>query len=66
MTFSGDLGAGETFDSFTRKVGRELTPKQAQRVTDLVPKNMILFQFDAGIFTAGQVSETKHSRDHDE
>ena len=46
--------AGETFDSFTRKVGRELTPKQAQRVTDLVPKNMILFQFDAGIFTAGQ------------
>ena len=59
MTFSGDLGAGETFDSFTRKVGRELTPKQAQRVTDLVPKNMILFQFDAGIFTAGQVSETK-------
>ena len=50
----GDLGVSETFDSFTRKVGRELTPKQAQRVTDLVPKNMILFQFDAGIFTAGQ------------
>lgn len=51
------MGPNETFDSFTQKVGRELTPKQARRVSDLVPKNMILFQFDGSIFSAGQVRD---------
>ncbi len=49
-------GAEETFESLMKKFGHELTPRQAQQVTDLVPKNMILFQFDGSILTAGQVS----------
>ena len=46
---------GRTFEAFIRKHGRELTPKQARRVTELVPKNMISFKFDGDILTMGQV-----------
>ena len=45
---------GETFEAFAARMGSELTPKQAQRITELVPKNMILFKFDGDILTAGQ------------
>jgi hypothetical protein len=45
---------GETFESFASRIGTELTPKQAQRVTELVPKNMIMFLFNGDILTAGQ------------
>ena len=45
---------GETFEAFAQRMGSELTPKQAQRITELVPKNMILFKFDGDILTAGQ------------
>ena len=31
-----------------------MTPKQAQKITDLVPKNMISFMFNNDILTAGQ------------
>ncbi len=44
----------ETLESFVEKYGRELTPKQAKRVIELVPKDMILFRFDADILTAGR------------
>ena len=44
-----------TFETFRLRHGTELTPKQAQRVAEIVPKNMILFKFDADIFSAGQV-----------
>ncbi len=46
--------SNETLESFLGKYGRELTPVQARRVTELVPKNKILFTFDADILTAGQ------------
>ena len=49
---------GETFESFLLKHGRELTPKQAKKVTQLVPKNRIYFQFEGDILTAGQVRQT--------
>lgn len=45
---------GETFEAYAQRIGTELTPKQAQRITELVPKNMILFKFDGDILTAGQ------------
>ena len=45
---------GESFEAFAQRVGTALTPKQAQRITELVPKNMILFKFNDDIFTAGQ------------
>lgn len=44
----------ETLESFQIKFGKELTPKQAKRVAELVPKNMIRFVFDGDILTAGQ------------
>ena len=43
-----------SFETFRKKNGTELTPKQAQQVAEIVPKNMILFKFDSYIFTAGQ------------
>ena len=46
--------SGETFETYAQRIGTELTPKQAQRITELVPKNMILFKFDGDILTAGQ------------
>ena len=46
--------AGESFEIYAQRIGTELTPKQAQKVTELVPKNMILFKFDGDILTAGQ------------
>ena len=63
MEASGDGDADEasedestaSFETFRLKHGTELTPKQAQRVAEIVPKNMIVFRFDADIFTAGQV-----------
>ena len=45
-----------SFESFRQKNGTELTPKQAQQVAEIVPKNMILFKFDPYIFTGGQVA----------
>ena len=45
--------AKETLESFIMKHGKELTPKQAKRVTNLVPKNMIQFVFNSDILTAG-------------
>ena len=48
-----------SFETFRLKHGTELTPKQAQRVAEIVPKNMIVFRFDADIFTAGQVLKKK-------
>ncbi len=45
---------GETFESFVQRFGTELTPRQAQKVTELVPKNMIVFRFDGDILTMGQ------------
>ena len=44
-----------SFESFRKKNGTELTPKQALQVAEIVPKNMILFKFDPYIFTGGQV-----------
>lgn len=44
-----------SFESLLQKHGTELSPKLARRVSDLVPKNMIVFQFNSGILTAGQV-----------
>jgi hypothetical protein len=44
-----------SFETFRLKYGTELTPKQAQRVAEIVPKNMIVFRFVDYIFTAGQV-----------
>ena len=46
--------SGETFETYAQRIGTELTPKQAQRITELVPKNMILFKFDGDILRAGQ------------
>ncbi len=48
-----DFKSMETLESFMKKYGRELTPKQAKRVTELVPKNKICFQFVSDILTAG-------------
>ena len=45
---------GESFEAFAQRVGTALTPKQALRITDLVPKNMISFKFNDYILTAGQ------------
>ena len=45
---------GESFEAFAQRVGTALTPKQAQRITELVPKNMISFKFNDYILTAGQ------------
>lgn len=47
-------GPEETFESYAQRVGSELSPKQAQQLTELVPKNMIHFKFDGDILTAGQ------------
>ena len=44
----------DTLEVFTRKYGTELTPKQAQQVTELVPKNMVVFKFDSALLTGGQ------------
>ena len=49
-----DYRSGETFETYAQRIGTELTPKQAQRITELVPKNMILFKFDGDILRAGQ------------
>lgn len=46
---------GETLEEFIKKHGTELSPKQAQRVTELVPKNMIAFIFNTNLLTGGQV-----------
>ena len=48
------LFLGESFEAFAQRVGTALTPKQALRITDLVPKNMISFKFNDYILTAGQ------------
>ena len=45
---------GESFEAFAQRVGTALTPKQAQRITELVPKNMISFKFNDYMLTAGQ------------
>lgn len=45
----------QSYEAFQAKYGTELTPKQAQRMADVVPKNIIVFQFDGGILTNGQV-----------
>ncbi len=45
---------GEAFEMFAKRVGTELTPKQAKKITELVPKNMIHFEFNGYILTAGQ------------
>ena len=45
-----------TFASLLLQYGTELTPKLARKISDLVPKNMIAFQFVSNILTAGQVS----------
>ena len=46
--------SGESFEAFSQRVGTALTPKQAQKITELVPKNMISFLFNGDILTAGQ------------
>ena len=46
--------SGESFEAFAQRAGTALTPKQAQKITELVPKNMIYFNFDGDILTAGQ------------
>lgn len=48
-------GSIESFKSLQSKYGTELTPKQAQRMADVVPKDLIVFHFDGGILTNGQV-----------
>ncbi|XP_059090184.1 terminal uridylyltransferase 7-like [Tigriopus californicus] len=50
----GEMDSPDTLESFLSVYGRELTPKQAKVVTELVPKNMISFQFDWNILTRGQ------------
>lgn len=50
-----DMDSPDTLESFLVAYGRELTPKQAKRVTELVPKNMIQFKFDWNILTREQV-----------
>lgn len=57
----GDDGTAKTFEAFIQKHGRELTPKQARKVTELVPKNMIQFKFDGDILTMGQVLKSSRS-----
>lgn len=54
---SGSESASETLESFLTKYGHELTPSQAKRVSDLVPKNMVHFQLERGILTMGQVKK---------
>ena len=44
----------DTLDAFLKKHGTELSPKQAQQVEELVPKNMITFAFDPMLLTGGQ------------
>ena len=44
----------ETLEVFIKKYGTELSPRQAQQVTELVPKNMIVFKFDSSLLTGGQ------------
>eukprot|EP00095_Tigriopus_kingsejongensis_P012512 maker-scaffold455_size166772-snap-gene-0.33 protein:Tk12512 transcript:maker-scaffold455_size166772-snap-gene-0.33-mRNA-1 annotation:"terminal uridylyltransferase 4" len=44
----------DTLESFLTRHGQELTPKQAKRVTELVPKNMIEFRFDVHLLPGGQ------------
>ena len=44
----------DTLEAFIKKYGTELSPKQAQHVEELVPKNMIAFTFDARLLTGGQ------------
>ena len=48
------MGQDETLEVFIKKYGTELSPSQAQRVTELVPKNMIVFKFDLMLLTGGQ------------
>ena len=43
-----------TLEAFIEKHGTELTPKLAQQVEELVPKNMIVFGFVSSILTGGQ------------
>ena len=43
-----------TLEAFIEKHGTELTPKLAQQVEELVPKNMISFRFLSSILTCGQ------------
>ena len=44
----------DTLEAFIEIHGTELSPKQAQQVEELVPKNMIVFSFSSSILTGGQ------------
>ena len=44
----------DSLEAFIEKNGTEVTPKQAQQVEELVPKNMIVFNFIPSVLTGGQ------------
>jgi hypothetical protein len=43
------------FENLRDKFGSELTPKQAQQLSKLVPKEKLVFEFDQKILTGGKV-----------
>ena len=47
--------SASTFEELMKAHGTILSPKMARTVSDLVPKNMINFQFQRHILTAGEV-----------
>ena len=48
------IASDDTLEAFIKKHGTELSPKQAQQVEELVPKNMIVFTFNPSLLTGGQ------------
>ena len=55
VEFEADsAGSPGGFEDLLQRHGTELSPKLARRISDMVPKNMISFQFVACILTAGQ------------
>ena len=49
--------SASTFEELMKAHGTILSPKMARTVSDLVPKNMINFQFQRHILTAGEVKK---------